>query len=106
MAVSDRPVDLSWERFAAEVAAIIGASSSEIAADQRIVEDLGFDSLALAELVMVLIGEYETEDLSRSLDERTWLSLTVGQMYEECGAIASAQGRRRPYKFTLEETSP
>ncbi|HEX8075822.1 MAG TPA: hypothetical protein VF545_12685 [Thermoleophilaceae bacterium] len=84
--------EAGWERFAAEIAQIAEVPSTEVGPEARIVEDLGYDSLALAELALVLIDDYDMEALAESLGEKTWDGVTAGQLYDEyCSAAA-----RRP----------
>src|SRR5260370_30114299 len=96
MSVTDRNV--SWERFAAEVAKIAEVPPAEVTPDTRIIEDLAFDSLSLAELVVILIGDYDMADLSQALGDRKWKDVAVGQLFEEyCAGL----GRPRSDSFEL-----
>jgi acyl carrier protein len=80
-----------WERFATDVGRMVDAPPAEVRPETRIFEDLGYDSLALAELVVTLIDEYEMEGLADSLGERTWEGVTAGQLFEECCSQLSAR---------------
>jgi len=77
------PPSPQWEGFAAEIAAIAQRPTEEVERRLRIVEDLGLDSVALAELVLVLIDDYGMASISDDLDQRTWEGVTVGQLFDE-----------------------
>lgn len=53
--------------------------------DARLVEDLGLDSLALIELAVMALVDYELEALSEGLQQSSWEGVTVGDLYRECG---------------------
>jgi acyl carrier protein len=55
------------------------------------VRDLGFDSLALAELALSLRETYETADHQLEFDGLRWNTTTAGQLFENCTA-----GAKRP----------
>lgn len=78
----------SWERFAAEIARIAEVPPTDVDADTRIIEDLGYDSLALAELALVLIDDFDMEALAESLADKSWYGVTAGQLYEQAGIRA------------------
>jgi acyl carrier protein len=88
--VGDAPVlpeqkwkSISWETFAAEVAEIAQVPAAEVMADTRVLEDLGLDSLALAELGVVLVDKYDLWSLSSDLEVRRWENLSVRALYDE-----------------------
>ena len=87
---------VSWEGFVKEVAAIAEMPETEISPTTRVLEDLALDSLALAELGVVLVDKYDIHSLSRELEARSWDNVTVRQLYEEylTGSPASATGAR------------
>ncbi len=72
-----------WDRFAAEIACIAEVAPTDVSPETRIVEDLGYDSLALAELALVLIDDSEMDDVADSLVDKTWTGVTVGELYEQ-----------------------
>lgn len=78
-----------WGRFAGRVASVGELEPERVTEASRIVEDLGFDSLALLELAVVLIDEYEMERLSERLAERNWENTSVGELFSESQAEAS-----------------
>lgn len=74
---------LSWGEFAAEVASILEASPDAIGTEARLVEDLGFDSLSLTELVVFLSDKHEMFADAEALDDRVWEDVTAGDLYAE-----------------------
>jgi hypothetical protein len=81
---------IGWDEFVAEVAAIAQAPVEEVGADTRVLEDLALDSLALAELGVVLVDKYDSWSLSRDLETRSWENCTVRSLYYEY--LTSAPG--------------
>lgn len=51
--------------------------------------DLGFDSLALAELGLSLREAYETDEHPLDLDGRNWGTATAGELFEACTGLAT-----------------
>lgn len=87
---------VTWEDFVKEVAAIAEVPDGEITAETRVLEDLALDSLALAELGVVLVDKYDTHSLSRDLETRLWDNVTVRSLYEEyLTGTAATESRRR-----------
>lgn len=74
---------VKWEQFLVEVASIAEVAASDIQPDTRVLEDLALDSLALAELGVVLVDKYDTWSLSRELETRSWDNVTVRDLYDE-----------------------
>jgi acyl carrier protein len=74
---------ISWDEFVAEVAAIAQVPVGEVHEDTRVLEDLALDSLALAELGVVLVDKYDSWSLSRELETRSWENCTVISLYRE-----------------------
>jgi acyl carrier protein len=75
--------DVSWEQFVAELAAIAQVCETEIQPDSRVLEDLALDSLALAELGVVLVDKYGTWSSSNHLEARRWDNVTVRELYDD-----------------------
>jgi len=50
----------------------------------RLVEDLELDSLAMAEVVLLLENKYGLEKRRMDLLTRDWNNVTVSQLFEEC----------------------
>lgn len=50
--------------------------------DSRLIDEIGFDSLSIAELVVTLIVELEMTGLGDSLDKVSWTDLTAGELFE------------------------
>jgi acyl carrier protein len=92
---------ITWTEFAAEVAEIAQVPAAEVGPETRVLEDLALDSLALAELGVVLIDKYDLWTLSSELETRSWENLTVRALYDEyltgvprpSSAPASGSGR-------------
>lgn len=76
--------ELSWRRFADELGAIAQVPSEGITSDLRLAEDLELDSLAIAEVLVFLLDEYNPARLSRDLEDRVWERITVGELFVEC----------------------
>jgi acyl carrier protein len=102
---ADRDADdsqtLSPQEFAAEIAQITGIPPADVTEASRLIDDLGLDSLALTELLVVLIDEYDMHSLSRGLEDREWQNVTVRDLYHEYltgarSAPTSAQPREGP----------
>jgi acyl carrier protein len=72
-----------WEGFAAAVASVAQVRAEDIARSTRLVEDLGLDSLALTEVVVLLIVELDMDTVSDDLERRDWADVTVGDLYNE-----------------------
>lgn len=77
---------LSWQEFAAEVDAILDAPSQDIDPNAYLVEDLGADSVALAEIITFLLLDCGMKSLADDLDRRDWNGVTIGQIYDEYSA--------------------
>jgi acyl carrier protein len=84
----------SWEDFAAQVAELVEWPPDKLLPTTRVIEDLGLDSLSLAELVVILVERYDMNGLSQTLEERVWENLTVGALYDEY-LTGAPQGTRR-----------
>ena len=81
MAPNDRLV--SWETFAAAVAALAQVPADEITPEAGLDQDLGLDSLALTELVVLLIVDFDMQSLADELEHRDWSKVTMGELYDE-----------------------
>ncbi|HTU16031.1 MAG TPA: acyl carrier protein [Solirubrobacterales bacterium] len=62
---------------------IASADPGESPDDPRLVEDLGLDSLAMAEVMVLLEEKYGMTGQRVSLLTRDWRGITVSQIYEE-----------------------
>jgi acyl carrier protein len=74
---------VAWDDFAAAVAEIAQQPPDRVTRDARVVEDLALDSVALAELVVLLIDDYEVAGVARALDETAWSRLTLGRIFDD-----------------------
>ncbi len=72
-----------WERFVNAIAAAAQVRPETISRASRLEYDLGIDSLALAELVVMLIVDFGMGTLADDFDQRDWSGITVGALYEE-----------------------
>jgi acyl carrier protein len=72
-----------WNRFATSVAAAAHVRPEAITRSTRLHEDLEIDSLAFAEVVVVLIVDFGMETMADDLDRRDWSGVTVGELYDE-----------------------
>jgi acyl carrier protein/RimJ/RimL family protein N-acetyltransferase len=88
---------VTWEEFVAEVAGIAEVPAADVQSGSRVLEDLALDSLALAELGVVLVDRYDTWSLSRELETRSWENVTVRDLYNEylTGAPSPSSGAGR-----------
>jgi acyl carrier protein len=73
--------DGDWPRFVGAVAELAELETAAIRPEARLVEDLGLDSVAIAELVTLLIDEYGAEALATALEEQGWSGMTVEELY-------------------------
>jgi len=76
---------IQWEDLAVEIAAIGRLPVERVVPEAGLIDDLGYDSLAVAELIVLLTEEYEITTLPGDLETRDWSKVTVGQLREECG---------------------
>jgi acyl carrier protein len=77
------PETISWEQFVAEVAEIAQVAEEQVEPGARVLEDLALDSLALAELGVVLVDKYQAPSPRDDLETRRWDNVTVRQLYDE-----------------------
>jgi acyl carrier protein len=78
----------SWDGFVTAVATAAHVRPEAITPSTRLDEDLGIDSLALAEVVVVLIVDFGMDAMAEQLDQRDWSGVTVGELYDEYRATA------------------
>lgn len=71
-----------WLSFADRLAQLTAMPAEQIDPDVEVMGGLGLDSLALAELVLVLREAYESPGRQIQLDGRNWQRITVGQLFE------------------------
>lgn len=65
----------------------------EITPESRLIQDLGFDSLALLELTVALAVDFEVDELPASLINGDWTGVTVDDVVEICLRAESARWR-------------
>jgi acyl carrier protein len=73
----------TWEDFATSIALVGLVSLDAVTPDARLIEDLDLDSLALTEVVVMLMTEYDLGTRTE-LERREWRGVTVGALYEQC----------------------
>jgi acyl carrier protein len=79
----------AWRQLADMVAELSAVPLAEITPESRLIEDLGLDSLALAELVVVLLEHHHgAATLADRLEDRSWEGVSLGMLIEA--------GRRPP----------
>lgn len=76
-----------WAKLTREVAALAEVDERALH-PATTVRELDLDSLALTELVVVLITELGMEHLSDDLESRDWSEVTLGSIYDEWQAQA------------------
>jgi acyl carrier protein len=71
-----------WEQFARELADMTWMEAEAIQPRSRLADDLGFDSLALAELGVLLEERYGGDQLVDQLETIEWKTLTAGMVFD------------------------
>lgn len=71
-----------WDQFASELADMTWLQAEAIRPGSRLVDDLDFDSLAFAELGVLLEERYGTDQLVEQLEDIEWTALTVGMVFD------------------------
>jgi len=82
-----------WEQFRDKVAAIAEVAPAQVTESTRVVEDLGLDSLALTELVVMLIDDYGMTSLYAGLETKSWQDTAAGELLAESRQGTEAAGR-------------
>lgn len=72
-------MDHDWYEFVSAIREIGGIEHRDVDAADRIVEDLGLDSLEVTEL-MVMLSERGVDHTA--LAARHWLGVSVGELFE------------------------
>jgi acyl carrier protein len=57
--------------------------AEDLAPSMRLDQDLALDSLALTEVVVLLIVDFDMETLAEELEQRDWRGVTLGDLYGE-----------------------
>jgi acyl carrier protein len=74
---------LGWEEFANAIALAGKLPAENVRQDQRLLEDLGLDSLGLLEVIVFLVVDCGMEALADELPERDWRGVSAGELYRE-----------------------
>jgi acyl carrier protein len=85
-------VDRSWSDFVRDLAGATRTEADRLQRGTRLIHDLDLDSLALAEVAVLLLVDYELAHLPERLEESGWNELTVGDLFEECRSTESTTG--------------
>jgi acyl carrier protein len=80
-ALSEERID--WEGFVDAICEVAAVDRERVGRGSRLLEDLDLDSFALAELVALLLVEFEVGTLESDLGERDWKLVTVGELFDE-----------------------
>jgi len=78
---------IGWTDLAVEIAAIGRLPVERVEPEALLIDDLGFDSLAIAELIVLLVDDYGISTLPQDLEARDWTDVTVGQLRDECAPV-------------------
>jgi acyl carrier protein len=82
MSNGDATSTSGWLSFAERLAELTRIPADQISPDAQVMGGLGLDSLALAELALVLREAYESPGHQIQLDGRNWQTITVAQLFE------------------------
>jgi acyl carrier protein len=66
--------------FTEDLAELLGVPPDAIDPDATLIEDLGLDSVALAEVIVILITDYGAEELAQRLEYERWENRTVREV--------------------------
>lgn len=84
---------LDWPQFAARIAEVVGVPVGRVEHGSSLLDDLGLDSLALTEVIVLLLVDLDMSSLEPGLAERDWRQVTVGNLFEEYSHETPAQPR-------------
>jgi acyl carrier protein len=71
----------TWEIFVSSIAEIAQVSPGEIRQESGLVDDLGLDSVALAEVVVLLVDDFDIAEVSTGVADGDWSTITVGELF-------------------------
>jgi acyl carrier protein len=83
-AVTPRDRSPSWEEFSEMLAEVLPESAENLKPEMLLIDDLGADSVALAEIVAFLVLDCGVMSVTEELESRDWTVVTAGQLYQEC----------------------
>ncbi len=81
MRAAGTPPSGTWETFRSGVAEIADVPSNSVGQDTRLIGDLGMDSVALTELVTMLVDDFDIPELAHQLADNDWGTVTVGEVF-------------------------
>jgi acyl carrier protein len=73
----------SWAALTDGIAGIARIDAASLRPQTRLVEDLGLDSLALTEVIVLLLVDFGLDDPAGELEERDWAGVTIGDVHAE-----------------------
>jgi acyl carrier protein len=88
----DTAPGLTWPQLAAEIAELGRVPVEQVRHESLLVDDLGLDSLALAELVVLLSDGPQAQALAESAETRDWSTVTAGELWNLATGDASEGG--------------
>jgi acyl carrier protein len=71
----------TWEAFAGEVAQAVFVPVESVRRETRLIEDLDADSLAVVELVIAMVDDYDLT-VPDGIDPARWKGITAGQLFD------------------------
>ncbi|HKP89967.1 MAG TPA: acyl carrier protein [Thermoleophilaceae bacterium] len=84
-----QPADSRWTDFRDAIASLARVDPGRVRPSMTLTGELGLDSLALTELVVLMIERYDCDPLVHVPDER-WPQVTVEEIYVMCVGNAEA----------------
>jgi acyl carrier protein len=73
----------AWARLARVIADAADAAPADVSVSTRLVEDLNLDSLALLEVVVSLLVDFDVAELPAEFEKASWQGVTAGRVYDE-----------------------
>lgn len=77
---------LTWDVLVGQLAELAGVPPDAVTPDARLVEHIGLDSLAIAELVLILVQDHGIDARVADAEGRDWSRISAGQLLEEVTA--------------------
>lgn len=75
----------TWGKYVALVRAVLAAPAADVTGDERLIDDLGLDSLSIIELALEITDTFDVPDEAIALETRDWSTTTVASLYSDCG---------------------
>ena len=77
---------IAWERFRDDVAEVARVPPEQVTRDAWLIDDLGLDSLSVAEIIAMLAVDYGLDRALDDLERRSWERTTAGDLFEAAAA--------------------